>query len=74
VSQVLIVEPERSRVVLTAKRTLLDTDQPILTSYEDAKVGMVTHGVIFTVSEKMLRVEFFNNVKAIIPAREARFV
>ncbi|KAI6031571.1 hypothetical protein BKA83DRAFT_4202404 [Pisolithus microcarpus] len=52
--RVLTVEPERNRVVLTAKRTLMDTAQPILTSYEDVKIGTVTHGVIFAV-------EFFNN-------------
>ncbi|KAL4069766.1 hypothetical protein V8B97DRAFT_2051647 [Scleroderma yunnanense] len=69
--RVLTVEPERNRVVLTAKRTLLDTTQPILTSYEDAKIGIVTHAVIFGVSEKVLKVEFFNNTKAVIPAREA---
>lgn len=69
--RVLTVEPERNRVVLTAKRTLMDTAQPILTSYEDVKIGTVTHGVIFAVSEKGLKVEFFNNVKATIPAREA---
>ncbi|KIO08444.1 hypothetical protein M404DRAFT_938123 [Pisolithus tinctorius Marx 270] len=69
--RVLTVEPERNRVILTTKRTLLDTTQPILTSYEDAKIGAVTHGVIFAVSEKGLKVEFFNNVKATIPTREA---
>ncbi|KAI6007158.1 hypothetical protein EDD15DRAFT_2209398 [Pisolithus albus] len=66
--RVLTVEPERNRVVLTAKRTLMDTSQPILTSYEDTKIGTVTHGVIFAVSEKGLKVEFFNNLKATIPA------
>ncbi|KAI6047791.1 hypothetical protein EDC04DRAFT_2555890 [Pisolithus marmoratus] len=69
--RVLTVEPERNRVVLTAKRTLLDTTQPILTSYEGAKIGTVTHGVVFAVTEKGLKVEFFNNVKATISAREA---
>ncbi|KAI6107499.1 hypothetical protein EDD16DRAFT_98887 [Pisolithus croceorrhizus] len=66
-----LLKPERNRVILTAKRTLMDTAQPILTSYEDAKIGAVTHGVIFAVSETGLKVEFFNNVKATIPAREA---
>ena len=73
-SQVLTVEPEQSRIFMTAKRTQLDIIQPILTSYDDAKVGMITHGVIFVVLDKVLKVEFFNNVKGIIPAREARFV
>jgi rRNA biogenesis protein RRP5 len=71
-TKVLIVDPERNRIVLTAKRTLLETTLPILTSFEDVKVGVVTHAVIFRVSDKSLIVEFFNNVKAVVPAREAR--
>ncbi|KIJ65006.1 hypothetical protein HYDPIDRAFT_175081 [Hydnomerulius pinastri MD-312] len=69
--RVLTVDPERKRLALTAKKTLVDTTLPILTSFEDAKVGMVTHAVIFRVSEKSLNVEFFNNIKAMVPAREA---
>lgn len=71
--KVLTVDPERSRVVLTAKKTLLDTTFPILTSFSDAKVGVLTHAVVFRVTDKHLMVEFFNNVKAIVPAREARY-
>ena len=69
----LIIDPERNRVVLTAKKTLLDTTFPILTSFSDAKVGPLTHAVVFRVADKHLMVEFFNNVKAVVPAREARY-
>ncbi|KAF8445766.1 U3 snoRNP-associated protein Rrp5 [Boletus edulis BED1] len=69
--RVLTVDPERNRVVLTAKKTLLDTTFPILTSFSDAKAGFLTHAVIFRVTDKYLMVEFFNNVKAVVPAREA---
>lgn len=72
-SKVLTVDPERNRVVLTAKKTLLDTTLPILTSFSDAKVGLLTHAVIFRVTDKHLMVEFFNNVKAVVPAPEARY-
>lgn len=70
--KVLTVDPERNRIVLTAKKTLLDTTFPILSSFSDAKVGLLTHAVIFRVTDKHLMVEFFNNVKAVVPAREAR--
>ncbi|KAF8140429.1 hypothetical protein EV363DRAFT_1393337 [Boletus edulis] len=69
--RVLTVDPERNRVVLTAKKTLLDTTFPILTSFSDAKAGFLTHAVVFRVTDKYLMVEFFNNVKAVVPAREA---
>ena len=71
--KVLTVDPERNRIVLTAKKTLLDTTFPILTAFSDAKVGLLTHAVIFRVTDKYLMVEFFNNVKAMVPAREARY-
>ncbi|KAH0838161.1 hypothetical protein J3R83DRAFT_6412 [Lanmaoa asiatica] len=69
--KVLTVDPERNRIVLTAKKTLLDTTFPILSSFSDAKVGLLTHAVIFRVTDKYLMVEFFNNTKAVVPAREA---
>ncbi|KAI0095104.1 nucleic acid-binding protein [Irpex rosettiformis] len=69
--RILVVDPERKRVVLTAKKTLLESTLPIISKLEDAKVGLVTHAVVFKTSEKSLQVEFFNNLKAIVPIREA---
>ena len=70
--QVLVVDTQRKRVSLTAKKTLLDSDLPIVASFEDAKIGIVTNAVIFRITDKQLMVEFFNNVKAMIPMREVR--
>lgn len=67
-----MVDPERKRVVLTAKKTLIDSSLPIVASLDDAKEGLITHAVVFKVSEKSLQVEFYNNLKAIVPIREAR--
>ncbi|OCH94735.1 U3 snoRNP-associated protein Rrp5 [Obba rivulosa] len=69
--RVLVVDPVRKRVALTAKKTLLDSTLPIISKFEDAQVGLVTHAVVFKTSEKSLQVEFYNNIKAIVPAREA---
>lgn len=57
---------------MTAKKTLLDSPLPILTKYEDVKVGTVAHGVIFKVHDKHLLIEFYNNLKAIVPLKEVR--
>lgn len=70
--QVLVVDAERKRIVLTSKKTLLDSPLPIVAKFEDATVGLITHAVVFKVTEKSLHVEFYNNLKAIVPAREAR--
>ncbi|KAH8990141.1 nucleic acid-binding protein [Lactarius hatsudake] len=69
--RVLVVDPERKRVALTAKKTLVESDLPIVSRLEDAAVGVVTHAVIFKITEKRLLVEFFNNVKGSIPFKEA---
>ncbi|CDO73457.1 hypothetical protein BN946_scf185013.g92 [Trametes cinnabarina] len=69
--RVLVVDPERKRIALTAKRTLLESNLPIIAQLDDAQIGVVTHAVVFKVSEKSLQVEFYNNLKAIVPAREA---
>ncbi len=72
--QVLVVNPERKRIALTAKKTLVESNLPIVSTLSDAQVGVVTHAVVFKVSEKSLQVEFYNNLKAFVPAREARSV
>ncbi|KAI0046598.1 nucleic acid-binding protein [Auriscalpium vulgare] len=69
--RVLTVDPERRRVALTAKKTLVESDLPIISQFEDAKVGVVTHAVVFRVSERRLQIEFFNNIKGSVPLKEA---
>lgn len=68
------MNPERNRIVLTAKKTLLDSDLPIISKLEEAKVGVVTHAVVFNVFEKHILVEFYNNIKAVVPIRETRYI
>jgi rRNA biogenesis protein RRP5 len=71
--KVLVVDPERNRLVLTAKKTLLDSDLPVVSRFEDVKVGVVAHAVILKVFEKNLVIEFYNKLQASVPAREARY-
>ncbi|KDQ63358.1 hypothetical protein JAAARDRAFT_694923 [Jaapia argillacea MUCL 33604] len=68
--RVLVVHPERQRVVLTAKRTLVESSLPILARIGDAKVGMVTDAVVFKVTDRALHVEFYNNLKGSVPLKE----
>ncbi|KAJ7225707.1 hypothetical protein GGX14DRAFT_640485 [Mycena pura] len=68
--RVLVVDPERKRISLTAKKTLVESTLPIIATLEDAQIGTVSHAVIFKVFEKHLMVEFFNNLKALVPLRE----
>lgn len=63
------MDTERKRISLTAKKTLVQSTLPILSKMSDVKIGIVTHAVVFKVSP-VLMVEFYNNLKAIVPARE----
>ncbi|KAJ4499442.1 hypothetical protein C8R41DRAFT_754139 [Lentinula lateritia] len=68
--RVLVVDPERNRVSLTAKKSLIESDLPRITAIEHAKIGVVALGVIFKVLPKALMIEFYNNVKAVVPIKE----
>ncbi|KAK0208872.1 hypothetical protein DFS33DRAFT_480538 [Desarmillaria ectypa] len=68
--RVLVVDTVRKRLSLTHKKTLLESTLPIVSSIENAKIGLVTHAVVFKVLAKHLMVEFYNNVKATVPISE----
>jgi rRNA biogenesis protein RRP5 len=71
-ARVLAVDPARNRIVLTAKKTLVDSELPVLARWEDVKVGAVAHGVVFRINPKSLQVEFYNTLKAVVPIKEVR--
>ncbi|CAH7665869.1 hypothetical protein BY996DRAFT_4590878 [Phakopsora pachyrhizi] len=62
---------EKDRVVLTLRKTFLKSDLPIITSYREAQVGMITYAMIRKVSEKYMTVEFFGQTKGMVPISEA---
>jgi rRNA biogenesis protein RRP5 len=65
-----VVEPITNRVILTAKKSLVESKRAILHSFSDARIGLVTDAVVYKVSEKGLVVEFYNNLKAFAPRNE----
>ncbi|KAF8633036.1 hypothetical protein AX15_001626 [Amanita polypyramis BW_CC] len=68
--RVLLVDPGRGRISLTAKRSLIGSTMPVLSKMDDVKTGIITHAVVFKVFPSKLMVEFYNNLKAIVPAKE----
>ncbi|KAH8835223.1 nucleic acid-binding protein [Flagelloscypha sp. PMI_526] len=69
-ARVLAVDIQRKRLSLTCKKTLLDTELPILSQLSDVKVGIVTHAVVFKIKEKSASVEFFGTLQGVLPAVE----
>lgn len=68
------MNPDKHRIVLTLRKTLLQPDLPLITSYATAQVGMVTDAFISRVTEKALHVDFFGQTKGVVPIVEVSCV
>eukprot|EP00794_Sanderia_malayensis_P005757 gene5757-6460_t len=63
--KVLSINPERRHLTLTHKKTLVNSDLPIFTSYKGITRGMKTHGVIQSIREYGLIIRFYNFVRGL---------
>lgn len=70
--QVYSIEPARNRVVLTLKKTLVDSPHPVTESFDQVTLGMVTPGVVAKVLDKGCLVSLFGGLRAFVPMAEAR--
>ncbi|CDU23309.1 related to RRP5-processing of pre-ribosomal RNA [Sporisorium scitamineum] len=69
-ARVMDVDPNRNRIVLTLKKSLVKSDLPIVASMQDARVGVVTNATVFRVQTNSLIVSLFGGLKALVPGRE----
>jgi len=70
---VLEVDACRKRLLLTHKKSLLESPFPALTDYKDATPGTTFHGVVTAVRSFGCIVRFFNNIQGIVRKSELRF-
>ncbi|XP_062988666.1 protein RRP5 homolog [Elgaria multicarinata webbii] len=68
--RVLVSNPEARKLVLTLKKTLVNSQLPVLASYEDAKPGLITHGFVVCSREFGCIVKFYNDIKGLVPKNE----
>ncbi|XP_042312708.1 protein RRP5 homolog isoform X1 [Sceloporus undulatus] len=68
--RVLVSNPEARKIVLTLKKTLVNSKLPVLASYEDAKPGLITHGFVVCAREFGCIVKFYNDLKGLVPKNE----
>ncbi len=61
-----MVEPENRRLLLTAKRSLIQTKLPTVTSYADCQRGMSMEGFIADIKNHGVLVVFYNNIKVCV--------
>jgi rRNA biogenesis protein RRP5 len=64
--RVLDVDPVRRKMTLTHKKSLVESTLPILSCYEDVRIGDLHHGYIKSVYGWGCVVRFFNFVKGIV--------
>ena len=71
-SRILSTDLERNRVTLTLKKALVNSDQPILSSYDDAVAGSKTQyvGVIMKLHDNGALIQFYGGTNAWLPSSE----
>ncbi|NWR32721.1 RRP5 protein, partial [Tachuris rubrigastra] len=68
--RVLECNPAGKKLILTLKKSLIQSKLPVLTNYEDAKPGLITHGFVVCAREFGCIVKFYNDVKGLVPRNE----
>ncbi|NXP78545.1 RRP5 protein, partial [Ramphastos sulfuratus] len=68
--RVLECNPAGKKLILTLKKSLVQSNLPILSSYEDAKPGLITHGFVVCAKEFGCIVKFYNDVRGLVPNHE----
>uniref|UniRef100_A0A8B9P867 Protein RRP5 homolog n=1 Tax=Apteryx owenii TaxID=8824 RepID=A0A8B9P867_APTOW len=68
--RVLECRPAERKLILTLKKTLVQSKLPVLSNYEEAKPGLITHGFVVCAREFGCIVKFYNDVKGLVPKNE----
>ncbi|GAB0134027.1 hypothetical protein EsDP_00002413 [Epichloe bromicola] len=69
-ARVLSSNPSRKQIRLTLKKTLVNSDAPVLKSYEDAVVGMQAPGTIIKLQSNGAHIQFYGSLKGFLPISE----
>ncbi|WWC65653.1 uncharacterized protein I303_108274 [Kwoniella dejecticola CBS 10117] len=70
-ARVFAIEPSRNRVVLTLKKSLVDSADDIPQGFADMQVGQVMPAVIVKIMDKGCIVDLFGGIKAFMPLSES---
>lgn len=69
-ARVLSSNPSRKQIRLTLKKTLVNSDAPVMKSYEDAVVGMQAPGTIIKLQTNGAHIQFYGSLKGFLPISE----
>ncbi|KAJ6779752.1 hypothetical protein PWT90_06284 [Aphanocladium album] len=60
----------KKRIRLTLKKTLVNSETPIITNYEDVKVGSQALGTIIKLEKSGARIQFYGELRGFLPISE----
>ncbi|WFD37443.1 rRNA biogenesis protein rrp5 [Malassezia japonica] len=70
-AKVIHTDPSQNRIVLSLKRSLIESELPFIGAMDDARVGVVTNAVVLKHLQKSFLVELGGTVRAVVPFVEA---
>ncbi|XP_012659116.1 protein RRP5 homolog [Otolemur garnettii] len=68
--RVLLCDPEAKKLMMTLKKTLVESKLRAIACYSDVKPGLQTHGFIIRVKDYGCIVKFYNDVQGLVPKHE----
>ncbi|KAI8369582.1 uncharacterized protein BYT42DRAFT_607950 [Radiomyces spectabilis] len=63
-ARVMLTNAAKRKVLLTLKRSLIDSELPLIKDMKDVQPGMISHGVIVSLRSVGCVVGFYNNITA----------
>ena len=69
-ARVLSVNLLKKQMRLTLKKTLVNSDAPIIKSFDDAKIGVQALGTIVKLAQNGARIQFYGALKGFLPISE----
>ncbi|PNH39385.1 hypothetical protein VD0004_g7497 [Verticillium dahliae] len=69
-ARVLSVRPRKRQMRLTLKKTLVNSDTPIIKSFDEVEVGQQALGTISDISPHGARIEFYKGVRGWLPVSQ----
>ncbi|CAO1631798.1 unnamed protein product [Sympodiomycopsis kandeliae] len=71
-ARVVNVDSAKNRIVLTLKKSLVSSDLPMISSIQDARIGVVTQATVSKFVEgRGMVVDLFGGLRAFVPTSEA---
>ncbi|PHH72529.1 hypothetical protein CDD82_5927 [Ophiocordyceps australis] len=69
-ARVLSVNPHRKQIRLTLKKTLVNSEAPVIQSFDQVVVGMQVPGSIVSLQQNGALIQFYGNLRGFLPTSE----